>query len=197
MIISDYEHPFALAYKLVEEGKLNPWDVDIVTLANAYLEEINKAELLDLRVPAKAILAASFLLKKKVQVMFPQPQRKVERKSYTLEEIVQLFEQEHSHEEELDNLKPLPEKHAKRRKLPKNESARRTPRRVIPVHVSRFEDAMVEVLQLLQRGMARFTLREIASKGSVVPYLMALMVLYYDGKISLNSKDDDLEVSTL
>ena len=34
------EHPFALAYRLVEEGKLDPWDVDICARAMAYMEEI-------------------------------------------------------------------------------------------------------------------------------------------------------------
>jgi len=58
------EHPFALAYRLVEEGKLDPWDVDICALAKAYMEEIKRHELLDLRVPARALLTASFLLKK-------------------------------------------------------------------------------------------------------------------------------------
>ncbi len=195
MLISDHEHPFALAYKLVEEGKLNPWDVDIVMLANAYIEEIKKAELLDLRIPAKAILAASFLLKKKIQVIFPEPKRKIERKKYTLEEIIQLFEQEHSYDENLDSLKPLKEKEAKPRKLTKNQTSNKKPRRLIPVHISKFEDAMEEIMQLIQRGVVKFTLKEVANKGSIVPYLMALMVLYYDGKISLYSKDNDLEVS--
>ncbi len=194
MLISDYEHPFALAYKLVEEGKLNPWDVDIVMLANAYIEELKKAELLDLRIPAKAILAASFLLKKKIQVILPEPKRKIERKKYTLEEIIQLFEQEHSHSDNSDSIKPSKEKKAKPSKLTKNQTPRKKTTRLIPIHVSRFEDAIEEIMQLIQRGIRRFTLKEVANKSSVVPYLMALMVLYYDGKISIHLKDNDLEV---
>ncbi|MCS7278104.1 MAG: segregation/condensation protein A, partial [Aquificaceae bacterium] len=65
------EHPFALAHRLVEEGKLDPWDVDISALVRAYMEEISRLELLDLRVPARAVLAASFLLKKQAEVLFP------------------------------------------------------------------------------------------------------------------------------
>ncbi len=86
------EHPFALAYRLVEEGKLDPWDVDIAFLARAYAEEIRKYELLDLRVPARALLAASFLLKKQVEILFPQPKAKRERKKISLQEIVEQFE---------------------------------------------------------------------------------------------------------
>jgi len=195
--VLDQEHPFALAYKLVEEGKLDPWDVDIVMLANAYLEEINKAKLLDLRVPAKAVLAASFLLKKKIEVIFPEPKKKVERKKYTLEEIIQLFEEEHSYEDNLDNLVPLKEKYEKSKKSVRNQSSHKKPKRVIPVHVSRFEDAMKELSEFIQQGVKSFTLREIANKGSLVPYLIAIMVLYYDNKINVYTKEDDLEVVVL
>lgn len=64
------DHPFALAYRMVEEGKLDPWNVDIVELANVYLEEIKKMEVLDMRIPARAVLAAAFLLKKKSRSTF-------------------------------------------------------------------------------------------------------------------------------
>ncbi|MFN3263779.1 MAG: segregation/condensation protein A, partial [Aquificaceae bacterium] len=86
------DHPFALAYRLVEEGRLDPWDVDISALARAYMEEIRRHELLDLRVPARAVLAASFLLKKQTEVLFPEPKQKRERKKLTLQEIVEQFE---------------------------------------------------------------------------------------------------------
>lgn len=62
-MIYEEEHPFAIAYRLVEEGKLDPWNVDIAQLANLYIQEIRKMELLDLRVPARALSAAVFLLK--------------------------------------------------------------------------------------------------------------------------------------
>jgi len=79
------EHPFSLVIPLIEEGKLNPWEVDIVELANLYLEELWKRETLDLRIPARAIVAAAFLLKKKVEVLFPKPPRKPRERKYTLQ----------------------------------------------------------------------------------------------------------------
>ena len=33
-MLYEEEHPFAIAYRLVEEGKLDPWNVDIAQLAN-------------------------------------------------------------------------------------------------------------------------------------------------------------------
>jgi len=95
------DHPFALVVPLIEEGKLDPWKVDIVELANLYIEELRRRETLDLRVPARAVVAASFLLRKKVEVLFPKPERKARRrKDYTLEEIVEMFEEESGEIEE-------------------------------------------------------------------------------------------------
>jgi condensin subunit ScpA len=41
-MLYEEEHPFAIAYRLVEEGKLDPWNVDIAQLANLYIQEIRK-----------------------------------------------------------------------------------------------------------------------------------------------------------
>ncbi len=195
MLILEEDHPFALAYKLVEEGKLDPWNVDIVELANAYLEEIKKAELLDLRVPARALMAASFLLKKKLQVLFPEPKRKVERRRYTLEEIVELFEQENPTENLSEWSPPPEERQAKRTPRTRRNTTERKPQRPFPVHISKFEDALEEILHMIQKGVKSFTLREVAKQRSVVPYLMAVMALLYDGKVDVYQRDrTDLEV---
>jgi segregation and condensation protein A len=75
-MLYEEEHPFAIAYRLVEEGKLDPWN--------------------------RALSAAVFLLKKQVEVLFPEPKKKRERK-YTLEEIVQMFEEESGESAQQEN----------------------------------------------------------------------------------------------
>lgn len=180
------DHPFALAYRLVEEGKLDPWDVDISALAKAYIEEIKRLELLDLRVPARALLAASFLLKKQAQVLFPEPKQKRERKKITLEEIIEQFE---SQEENL--VEELTERLEKVKKVIK-KSTPNTPRkrtkkdRKFPIHISKFEDALEELKEIFKNSEERmFFLYELIAGKNLVPYLMALMVLYQDDLVDL------------
>ena len=48
---------------LVAQKKLDPWNIDLVEITAGYLEKIKNMEMLDLRVPANLILAASILLR--------------------------------------------------------------------------------------------------------------------------------------
>ncbi len=185
--VFEEDHPFALVVPMIEEGKLDPWKVDIVELANLYIEELRKRETLDLRVPARAVVAASFLLRKKVEVIFPKPERKPrQRRDYTLEEIVEMFEEESKEVEEslADNLEKV-------RKTLKGSSKvkrrRRKRGRVIPLHISRFEDVLKEMWEFF-RGMdvgKRIEFFTFLDRVNFVPQFMALMYLYYEGKVEL------------
>jgi len=55
----------SLIYELVREGKIDPWDVDISTLAKEYIAIIRKLRELNFRLSGKVILAAAILLKLK------------------------------------------------------------------------------------------------------------------------------------
>lgn len=48
---------------IVKSEELDPWDIDVTKLTQKYLERIKKMKELDLRIPARLILAASILLK--------------------------------------------------------------------------------------------------------------------------------------
>ncbi|MEM5828198.1 MAG: segregation/condensation protein A [Candidatus Aenigmatarchaeota archaeon] len=63
-----------LIYYIVEFENLNPYDIDLVKLCDKFLEYINKAKELDFRIPAKVLYIAIFLLKLKVDLLFPQEQ---------------------------------------------------------------------------------------------------------------------------
>lgn len=178
------DHPFALAYRLVEEGKIDPWDVDISALAKAYVEEIRRLELLDLRAPASAVLAASFLLKKQAEVLFPTPKQKRERKRISLQEIVEQFqEQEAGLQEEVfhrvEKVKRVISKVSTKR-IKKERKERK-----IPIHISRFEDALEELRHILKETGINLFLSRLVEGKSLVPYLMALLVLYQDGFVEL------------
>ena len=185
------DHPFALIVPMIEEGKLDPWKVDIVELANLYIEELRKRETLDLRVPARAVVAASFLLRKKVEVIFPKPERKPrERKDYTLEEIVEMFEEESREVEEnlVDNLEKVKKA---LRKSPKGRRARRRRGKVIPLHISRFEDVLKEMWDFFSSMDVgkRIEFFTFLDKVNFVPQFMALMYLYYEGKVELHQEE--------
>jgi segregation and condensation protein A len=183
------DHPFALVVPLIEEGKLDPWKVDIVELANMYIEELRRREILDLRVPARAVVAASFLLRKKVEVLFPKPERKPRRRrDYTLQEIVEMFEEESREVEEnlVDNLERA--RRIFRRSNGNGRRPRRRRARVIPLHLSRFEDVLREMWDLFRNMEVgkRIEFFTFLDRVNFVPQFMALMYLYYEGKIDLH-----------
>ncbi|SNZ12021.1 segregation/condensation protein A [Hydrogenobacter hydrogenophilus] len=185
MLAFEEEHPFALAYRLVEEGRIDPWNVDIVELANAYLEEIRKIQVLDMRIPARALMAASFLLKKKVEVLFPEPKKAREKKkSYTLEEIVQEFEEKK--ESFLELPQQVEREEIKERRSVKRQAKNRQKKvSIIPIHISKFEEVLEDIHRLMSQGVKRFSLFELFLGKNLAPYIMALMTLYNDEKIEL------------
>ena len=179
------EHPFSLVVPLIEEAKLNPWEVDIVELANLYVEELRKREINDLRIPARAIIAAVFLLKKKLEVLFPKPPRKPKRRKYTLKEIVEMFEEEYEgvKQEIRESLKGLRKKVIRtKRKVKKKEE-----RKEIPLHVSKFEDALLTVWESLKKYEVGKRIKFIAflDKKDFVPQIMALLYLDFENKIRI------------
>ena len=180
------DHPFAILVPLIEEGRLDPWKVDIVELANLYIEELRRRESLDLRIPARALVAASFLLRKKVEVLFPRPERKPSRKrDYTLHEIAEMFEEE---ENLIDNLEKA--RRILRRTSPRKKRKRSAKKR-LPLHISRFEDAIKEIWELLGSMEVGRRIEFLTFLGEMdfVPRFIALMYLHYEGKIELHQKE--------
>ncbi len=62
-----------LLIELVDSNRLNPWDIDISKMLEGYLAVIKKMRVLDLRVPANIILAASILLRLKSESLRERP----------------------------------------------------------------------------------------------------------------------------
>ncbi len=54
-----------LLLELVESKRIDPWDIDIALMATEYVNAVRQMQLVDLRVPANIILAASILLRLK------------------------------------------------------------------------------------------------------------------------------------
>jgi chromatin segregation and condensation protein Rec8/ScpA/Scc1 (kleisin family) len=59
---------------LVQTKQMDPWDIDISAVAEAYLERVRELQSLDLRVPANVILACALMLRYKAEtISFADP----------------------------------------------------------------------------------------------------------------------------
>ncbi|KPU62918.1 chromosome segregation protein ScpA [Thermococcus sp. EP1] len=61
--------PIDILLQLVTMGKVDPWNIDIVDITEKYIERIREMRDLDLRISARAILAASVLLRMKTEAL--------------------------------------------------------------------------------------------------------------------------------
>jgi len=175
--------PLYLAYKLVEEGKIDPWDVNLEKLINAYLEEIRKHQILDLRVPARIVAFATYLVKKQLEILFPKPPRPKKPRKITLREIeeeFETFEVEQLFREE----KP---KKVSRRKVTSKGKRKEKPKLEPPLHKAKLEEVLEYLLRLLD-GMEpnrKMDFFSFATRRDYVAKLMALLNLTYEGKTDM------------
>ena len=85
-----------LIYNIVSYEGMDPWDVDIIKLADSFLKYIEDFKTLDFRIPAKVVLVAAILLKLKSEGLSPM---KVEEMQYfpesglTVDEFNQIREE--------------------------------------------------------------------------------------------------------
>ncbi|WP_324736172.1 ScpA family protein [Thermococcus sp. SY098] len=72
--------PIDILLQLVTMGKVDPWNIDIVDLTEKYIERLREMKELDLRLSARAILAASILLRMKTEALLYADEEKEEEK---------------------------------------------------------------------------------------------------------------------
>jgi len=102
-----------LIYNIVSYEGIDPWDVDIIKLADSFLKYIEGFKTLDFRIPAKVVLVAAILLKLKSEVLSPIKREEME---YSPESGLTVNEFEQIREElSKMSLKPPIERHVKRK----------------------------------------------------------------------------------
>ncbi len=180
--------PLYLAYRLVEEGKIDPWDVDLERLINEYLETIRRIELTDLRVPAKVVAFATFLIKKQLEILFPKPPRPRVRKKITLKEIEEEFSEVGG--EIVETVKRKMSRSgsaARKKKTPKRSREEIKP----PLHRAKLEDALEYLLSLLERleENEKVPFSRFAGKNDYVAKLWALLSLTNEGKLDMEQHE--------
>jgi len=80
---------------LVKGNKMDPWNIDVIALANLYWKKIQLLERQDLRVPANAILASAILLKMKartIKLSSVEEEEEEETKEISPEELAMIEE---------------------------------------------------------------------------------------------------------
>lgn len=171
------DHPFSVLIPLVEEGKIDPWSIDIASLANIYIEQIKNMEFLDMRIPANALAAATFLFKKKLEILFPKP--KIHRQRITLKELVEMFDQTQNQDQEPQNIEEPPKKDIERPKISRIVKKSFTKKRKIPLHRSILKDVILNIQDTLNKSK-RIYLSSILEKDKAHVQFTALMFLQYD-----------------
>ena len=85
----------AIIYDLINSEQLDPWDIDLAVLSNKFLVKVRLLEEANFFISSKVLLAASFLLRLKSELLLSRDLQslddilygKKEEKSYTQERI--------------------------------------------------------------------------------------------------------------
>ncbi|WP_456420503.1 segregation/condensation protein A [Thermococcus sp.] len=73
--------PIDILLQLVQMGRVDPWNIDIVDLTEKYIQRLREMKELDLRVSARAILAASILVRMKSEALLHEEEEKEEERT--------------------------------------------------------------------------------------------------------------------
>lgn len=65
-------HPIDMLVDLVLRDEMDPWDIDIVSLANRFLEEVRRMVRINLRLSGKTLLTSAILLRMKSEHLMPE-----------------------------------------------------------------------------------------------------------------------------
>jgi segregation and condensation protein A len=65
-------HPIDMLVDLVLQGEMDPWDIDIASLAQRFLEEVRNMSKLNLRLSGKTLLTSAILLRMKSEHLMPE-----------------------------------------------------------------------------------------------------------------------------
>lgn len=80
--------PFQILLELVQEHKLDPWDIDIEKLTAVYMQRVREMREFDIRISGRTLLSASVLLRMKSDFLFNGREKSVAEEE--LEEVFDL-----------------------------------------------------------------------------------------------------------
>ncbi|WP_456399552.1 segregation/condensation protein A [Persephonella sp.] len=181
------KHPFDIVLKLMINGEIDPWNVDIVDLADKYLEEIKKMQLPDLRLASKALAAAALLLKMKADALDlgkkeEEDEEKITRKRvfgikrfYTIDEIAHVLKK---------YIAPVIEFKPKRKYVRRKPYKRKPKTLDIPLFHATLEETIEMLEEEFQNLEGVTTLSEINHPNKAQAFV-ALLFLNYEEIINI------------
>ncbi len=181
------KHPFDIVLRLVINGEIDPWKVDIVELADKYLQEIKKMYLPDLRLASKALYAAALLLKMKAEALDLEEEdnndEKIFRKRlfgikrfYTIEEIAHVLKKYIS---PVIEFKPKPERKPRKPYKRRKKSS---------IQIPLFKNSLEDAIKILEEELSNLNgvkkLSELSYPDKTQAFV-ALLFLNYEKKINM------------
>ncbi|WP_293443194.1 segregation/condensation protein A [Persephonella sp.] len=189
------KHPFDIVLKLMINGEIDPWNVDIVELADKYLQEIKKMHIPDLRLASKALSAAALLLKMKADALDLGEEEDSSQKSgrkrifgikrfYTIDEIAHVLKK---------YIAPVIEFKPKR-KYTRRKPYRRKPKTLeIPLFHATLEETIEALEKEFQNLEGLITLSELNHQNKAQAFV-ALLFLNYEGVINIYQDEEFGEI---
>jgi segregation and condensation protein A len=188
------KNPFDIVLKLVINGEIKPWKVDIVELADKYLKEVKNMYIPDLRQAARVLSAAALLLKMKADALELE---KEEEKNHTTRNRVFGIKRFYTIDEIAHVLKkyvaPVIEF------KPKRKYTRRKPyiRKAKKIEVPLFHATLEETIEILEKEFENLhgytTLSDINYPNKAQAFV-ALLFLNYDKKINIYQEEEFGEI---
>lgn len=185
------KQPFDIVLKLAINGEIDPWNVDIVDLADKYLREIKNMYIPNLRYASKIIMAAALLLKMKAEALDitkeEEKEEKIHRKRlfgikrfYTIEEIANVLKEYIS---PVIEFKPSKNKNIQK-SSPKIISRNKNKFELPPLFHAVLEDAIKLIEAEIQNIVNVITLKDLTYPNKSQAFV-ALLFLNYDNKINI------------
>ncbi|NPA13189.1 MAG: segregation/condensation protein A [Aquificae bacterium] len=195
MFDTQEKHPFDIVLKLVINGEIDPWKVDIVELADKYLQEIKNMYIPDLRLASKVLSGAALLLKMKAEALDigedEEDQSKGSRKRifgikrfYTIDEIAHVLKK---------YIAPVIQF------KPKRKYTRRKPytRKPKTIEIPLFHATLEETIEALEKEFENLdgviTLSQLEHPNKAQTFV-ALLFLNYEGVIDIFQEEEFGEI---
>ena len=195
---------------IVKSEEIDPWDIDLTVLTSKYLEKVREMEKLDLRVPARLIMAAAVLLRlQSDQLMSTEEEELIE--DMLLGEDLSMFQETDTEKEEdelpildlrvsrkpsrkvtLGDLILTLQKSLKKEDKPKRAKKKKEkfwlelPEEVITEQIDKLYD---QILKLEKKKIAFSELSPSKKADDVVNTLIPLLHLANDHKVDIDQKE--------
>jgi len=190
------KHPFDIVLKLIINGEIEPWNVDIVELADKYLQEIKKMHIPDLRLASKVLSAAALLLKMKADALDLGSEEETEgqknsrkrifgiKRFYTVDEIAHVLKK---------YIAPVIEFKPKR-KYTRRKPYKRKPKTIeIPLFHATLEETIEALEKEFENLEGIISLSELSHPNKAQTFV-ALLFLNYEGVVNIFQEEEFGEI---